>query len=161
MGSSVGILQTCVEDNLVSKGSSASQHPSPAGSPVANVLIMLSLWENRDTSVLSMVHSAFMILSFKKTKKHYIIQTLLIFMYFFPNLCVSDMCNPPFPFPCHKDAICHSTKQNYTCTCKPGFTGNGQNCTGNEPLTPVNKSRFIEMLKPYPSVCVCLCCRYR
>nr|XP_061835732.1 mucin-like protein [Nerophis lumbriciformis] len=40
-----------------------------------------------------------------------------------------DMCMPPFPFPCHKDAICSSTKQNYTCTCKPGFFGNGINCT--------------------------------
>ncbi|XP_045927345.1 mucin-like protein [Micropterus dolomieu] len=40
-----------------------------------------------------------------------------------------DMCSPPFPFPCHKHADCHTTKQNYTCTCKPGFTGNGQNCT--------------------------------
>nr|XP_033469720.1 mucin-like protein [Epinephelus lanceolatus] len=40
-----------------------------------------------------------------------------------------DMCIPPFPFPCHKDADCLSTKQNFTCTCKPGFTGDGQNCT--------------------------------
>uniref|UniRef100_A0A8C4EQG9 Si:ch73-105b23.6 n=1 Tax=Dicentrarchus labrax TaxID=13489 RepID=A0A8C4EQG9_DICLA len=47
-----------------------------------------------------------------------------------------DMCVPPFPFPCHKDAICHSTKQNYTCTCKPGFTGNGQNCTGTKHPSP-------------------------
>ncbi|XP_047458169.1 fibrillin-1 [Mugil cephalus] len=40
-----------------------------------------------------------------------------------------DMCSPPFPFPCHKDAECRSTKQNYTCTCKPGFEGDGRNCT--------------------------------
>ncbi|XP_074501535.1 uncharacterized protein LOC141773590 [Sebastes fasciatus] len=40
-----------------------------------------------------------------------------------------DMCVPPFPFPCHKDAVCLSTKQNFNCTCKPGFTGNGVNCT--------------------------------
>ncbi|KAK5882024.1 hypothetical protein CesoFtcFv8_020658 [Champsocephalus esox] len=40
-----------------------------------------------------------------------------------------DMCSPPFPFPCHKDADCLSTKQNFTCTCKPGFTGDGRNCT--------------------------------
>ncbi|XP_049927762.1 mucin-like protein [Epinephelus moara] len=40
-----------------------------------------------------------------------------------------DMCIPPFPFPCHEDADCLSTKQNFTCTCKPGFTGDGQNCT--------------------------------
>ncbi|XP_034080839.1 mucin-like protein isoform X3 [Gymnodraco acuticeps] len=42
-----------------------------------------------------------------------------------------DMCSPPFPFPCHKDADCLSTKQNFTCTCKPGFTGDGRNCTGD------------------------------
>ncbi|KAK5853644.1 hypothetical protein PBY51_014781 [Eleginops maclovinus] len=40
-----------------------------------------------------------------------------------------DMCSPPFPFPCHKDADCLSTRQNFTCTCKPGFTGDGHNCT--------------------------------
>ncbi|XP_034537476.1 mucin-like protein [Notolabrus celidotus] len=40
-----------------------------------------------------------------------------------------DMCIPPFSFPCHKDADCLSTKLNYTCTCKPGFIGDGKNCT--------------------------------
>ncbi|XP_057703561.1 fibrillin-3 [Corythoichthys intestinalis] len=40
-----------------------------------------------------------------------------------------DMCMPPYTFPCHKDATCSSTKQNYTCTCKSGFLGNGLNCT--------------------------------
>ncbi|XP_060896663.1 mucin-like protein [Labrus mixtus] len=40
-----------------------------------------------------------------------------------------DMCIPPFSFPCHKDADCLSTKLNYTCTCRPGFTGDGKNCT--------------------------------
>ncbi|XP_061646281.1 mucin-like protein [Phyllopteryx taeniolatus] len=40
-----------------------------------------------------------------------------------------DMCLPPFTFPCHVDATCSSTKQNYTCTCKPGFFGDGLNCT--------------------------------
>ncbi|XP_075903434.1 uncharacterized protein LOC142902350 [Nelusetta ayraudi] len=40
-----------------------------------------------------------------------------------------DMCSPPYPFPCHQHAICRSTKHNYTCTCRPGFTGNGKNCT--------------------------------
>uniref|UniRef100_A0A3Q3AEJ0 Si:ch73-105b23.6 n=1 Tax=Kryptolebias marmoratus TaxID=37003 RepID=A0A3Q3AEJ0_KRYMA len=46
--------------------------------------------------------------------------------------CFNHMCSPPFPFPCHKDAECLSTKLNYTCMCKPGFTGNGQNCTIDE-----------------------------
>ncbi|XP_041867073.1 vitamin K-dependent protein S [Melanotaenia boesemani] len=43
-----------------------------------------------------------------------------------------DMCSPPFPFPCHKDAECQSTKLHYTCTCKPGFTGDGHNCTDTD-----------------------------
>ncbi|XP_055358339.1 mucin-like protein isoform X2 [Betta splendens] len=40
-----------------------------------------------------------------------------------------DLCSPPFPFPCHKDATCQSVKRTYNCTCKPGFTGDGRNCT--------------------------------
>ncbi|XP_051936932.1 fibrillin-1 isoform X2 [Hippocampus zosterae] len=40
-----------------------------------------------------------------------------------------DLCLPPFTLPCHKDATCFSTKQNFTCTCKPGFFGDGFNCT--------------------------------
>ncbi|XP_017164593.1 mucin-4 isoform X2 [Poecilia reticulata] len=40
-----------------------------------------------------------------------------------------DMCSPPFPFPCHQDADCLSTKLSYSCTCKPGFSGDGHNCT--------------------------------
>ncbi|KAF3708555.1 Fibrillin-2 Fibrillin-2 C-terminal peptide [Channa argus] len=40
-----------------------------------------------------------------------------------------DLCSPPFPFPCHKDADCHRTNKSFTCTCKNGFTGNGHNCT--------------------------------
>lgn len=52
---------------------------------------------------------------------------VLVSLYIF-----SDMCSPPFPFPCHKDAQCKTTEQNYTCTCKPGFAGNGYSCTGTD-----------------------------
>ncbi|KAL4641211.1 mucin-like protein [Arapaima gigas] len=41
----------------------------------------------------------------------------------------NDFCLPPVPFPCHKMADCISTRYNYTCSCKPGFTGDGHNCT--------------------------------
>ncbi|KAK3554796.1 hypothetical protein QTP70_033490, partial [Hemibagrus guttatus] len=41
----------------------------------------------------------------------------------------NDFCLPPFRFPCHKMADCYSTGYNYTCRCKPGFTGDGHNCT--------------------------------
>ncbi|KAG5831344.1 hypothetical protein ANANG_G00302770 [Anguilla anguilla] len=41
----------------------------------------------------------------------------------------NDFCLPPFPFPCHKMADCYSTGYNYTCKCRPGYTGSGYNCT--------------------------------
>ncbi|XP_026791522.3 mucin-like protein isoform X2 [Pangasianodon hypophthalmus] len=41
----------------------------------------------------------------------------------------NDFCLPPFRFPCHEMAVCYSTGYNYTCRCKPGFSGNGRECT--------------------------------
>ena len=31
---------------------------------------------------------------------------------------------------CDSNAFCNNTKGSYICRCKPGFTGNGVNCTG-------------------------------
>ena len=31
---------------------------------------------------------------------------------------------------CHVNAICMNTKGSYVCTCHPGYTGNGNECTG-------------------------------
>lgn len=31
---------------------------------------------------------------------------------------------------CHKHAECMDTENNYHCTCKAGYTGDGYNCTG-------------------------------
>ena len=31
---------------------------------------------------------------------------------------------------CHKEATCNNTHGSYVYTCKPGFIGDGQNCTG-------------------------------
>ena len=31
---------------------------------------------------------------------------------------------------CHVNAICMNTKGSYVCTCHPGYTGNGSDCTG-------------------------------
>ena len=31
---------------------------------------------------------------------------------------------------CHIDATCHNTRGNYTCSCNPGYTGDGFSCTG-------------------------------
>ena len=34
---------------------------------------------------------------------------------------------------CHDDASCTNTKRSFTCTCKPGYTGDGVNCAGSKP----------------------------
>ena len=31
---------------------------------------------------------------------------------------------------CDSNAFCNNTKGSYICTCKPGYIGNGVNCTG-------------------------------
>ncbi|KAM8858714.1 uncharacterized protein AB9W97_019143 [Spinachia spinachia] len=72
-----------------------------------------------------------------------------------------DMCSPPFPFPCHKDAICLSTRQNFTCTCKTGFTGDGHNCTDIDEcaeLTTCGNAKFECRNRPGSVDCLC---RYR
>ncbi|TNN66489.1 Fibrillin-1 [Liparis tanakae] len=69
-----------------------------------------------------------------------------------------DMCNLPFPFPCHKDADCLSTRQNFTCTCKPGFTGDGRNCTDIDEcaeLTTCPNAKFECKNKPGSVDCFC------
>lgn len=125
MGNSVGELQMRVVESLVSEGCDASQRLGPASSPVESVLIRQSRKEKRATSALSMVRlSHIWELKTQRPTPNTIISPILLW---FP---LSDMCSPPFPFPCHKDASCYSTKQSYSCTCKPGFTGNGHNCTG-------------------------------
>ena len=34
------------------------------------------------------------------------------------------------PRKCHEEAACKNTHGSFVCTCKPGFMGYGQNCTG-------------------------------
>ena len=31
---------------------------------------------------------------------------------------------------CSSNAVCNNTKGSYNCTCKPGYEGDGNNCTG-------------------------------
>ncbi|CAL8362156.1 unnamed protein product [Boreogadus saida] len=40
-----------------------------------------------------------------------------------------DFCLPPSPFPCHEMADCDNNGYSYSCKCKPGYTGDGFNCT--------------------------------
>ena len=32
---------------------------------------------------------------------------------------------------CSSNAVCNNTKRSYNCTCKPGYEGDGNHCTGN------------------------------
>ena len=40
-----------------------------------------------------------------------------------------DECNTDFKN-CHQKALCHNTQGSFTCSCKPGYEGDGNNCTG-------------------------------
>ena len=48
-----------------------------------------------------------------------------------------DECTAGFS-DCDVDAVCTNTEGSYYCSCKPGFTGDGKDCTGEVlSLTPV------------------------
>ena len=32
---------------------------------------------------------------------------------------------------CNSNAVCNNTKGSYNCTCKPGYEGDGNDCTGD------------------------------
>ena len=42
------------------------------------------------------------------------------------------------PGKCHNEAACNNTHGSYVCTCKPGYIGDGLNCTGT-----VNSLKFL------------------
>ncbi|KAK1791504.1 hypothetical protein P4O66_013508 [Electrophorus voltai] len=71
----------------------------------------------------------------------------------------NDFCLPPITFPCHPMANCSSTGYNYTCACKPGFAGDGQNCTDidecQDPATCPN-AKFECVNTPGSVHCTCL-----
>uniref|UniRef100_A0A3Q3J623 Uncharacterized protein n=1 Tax=Monopterus albus TaxID=43700 RepID=A0A3Q3J623_MONAL len=71
--------------------------------------------------------------------------------------CFEQMCSPPFPFPCHKDATCQSMKDTYNCTCKPGYDGNGHNCTIDECawLSTCPNAKYECKNKPGSVDCLC------
>ncbi|MEQ2232453.1 hypothetical protein ILYODFUR_011547 [Ilyodon furcidens] len=72
-----------------------------------------------------------------------------------------DMCSPPYPFPCHKDADCRNTKLSYSCSCKSGFNGDGHNCTDVDECAALNacENAKYECLNKHGSF-ECLC-RYK
>lgn len=50
----------------------------------------------------------------------------LLLLYFFSDV---DECTTA-AHKCHANADCVNTQGLYNCTCKPGYTGDGHNCTG-------------------------------
>ena len=54
----------------------------------------------------------------------------ILLIFFIPNFTTDiDECETN-PHNCHEEAACNNTHGSYLCTCKPGFIGDGQNCTG-------------------------------
>ena len=51
---------------------------------------------------------------------------LLLLFFFFTDV---DECKT-YPDKCHVNALCNNTHGSHVCTCKPGYTGDGRNCTG-------------------------------
>ena len=50
---------------------------------------------------------------------------IYLFVYFYPDL---DECQA-FPNSCHLNAQCRNTQGSYSCHCRPGYQGDGLNCT--------------------------------
>ena len=49
-------------------------------------------------------------------------------------------------YKCSSDAFCNNTRGSYNCTCKPGFTGNGQECKGKRWGRNVEENQLVESL---------------
>ena len=59
-------------------------------------------------------------------------QALLLFHYFSDiDECTTGTHN------CSDHAVCNNTKGGHNCTCKKGFIGDGENCTGKVLLLPL------------------------
>ncbi|CAH3164390.1 unnamed protein product, partial [Porites lobata] len=48
---------------------------------------------------------------------------------------------------CDSNAFCNNTKGSYNCTCKPGYFGNGFNCTGYSSLGALIAHQCCDQLK--------------
>ena len=49
-----------------------------------------------------------------------------MYIHFFPDI---DECAKGARSNCSSDAVCTNTKGSFNCTCKPGFYGDGTNCS--------------------------------
>ena len=52
------------------------------------------------------------------------------FIFFFNVYHFTDINECKGNHSCHVNATCMNTKGSYVCTCHPGYTGNGSDCTG-------------------------------
>ena len=55
--------------------------------------------------------------------------TTIIFLFILSNFLDIDECTDG-GHDCHTDANCANSPGTFSCTCKPGYTGNGTSCTG-------------------------------
>ena len=61
-----------------------------------------------------------------KTKSHFHYFLFLLNVFVLTDI---DECHT-YPDKCHVNALCKNTHGSHVCTCKPGYTGDGRNCTG-------------------------------
>ena len=73
---------------------------------------------------------------------------LLHVLYLDINECESDVLNN-----CHENAQCTNTEGSFTCSCNPGYTGNGVNCTSKRPCLSGGMKRNITCVE-------CMSCYY-
>ena len=89
-----------------------------------------TLWNSSNTTDNAVLHCA--CLSF-------LVPALLNLVFFFSDI---DECNAANNS-CHENAWCNNTQGSFTCFCKPGYDGDGHNCTGNIIcMRLVNESTF-------------------
>ncbi|XP_038046073.1 mucin-like protein [Patiria miniata] len=67
-----------------------------------------------------------------------------------------DECNPDAPLHnCDDNAICNDTFEGFSCTCRPGYAGNGVYCTDVEPPSitcPADFTVYTDCRKSYSTV---------
>ena len=68
---------------------------------------------------------------------------------------------------CNADATCQNTEGSFTCTCKPGYSGDGFNCVGRLIRQTMTKMKFQDSCwqsiinSRYLRIILCLACVYR
>ena len=66
------------------------------------------------------------------------------------NECESEENN------CHENANCTNTEGSFTCSCNPGYTGDGVNCTSKRPCLSGGMERNITCVECMNCYCATL-----